>query len=290
MTPFNQQTKAQVEKAFSNLNQDTLLDLFYTHLNYDRASHRQWDTNIQQSIADTAPLVIANAASGAFQIIYTHLNSDNLNNKRDQRKIIEKLLLDRPYSLFVFSNQNQSQWHFVNVKHQSSTQRQRLFRRIAITKGEVNRTTIEQISELDLKRFGDDLATISPLKIQQQQDRSFDVEQVTKKFFTEYSRVFKQVESSIEGIPNPEHQRLFTQKLFNRLMFIAFIQKKGWLKFGESIDYLNALWQDYKQSDKLLSRSIIAPLLLRLKRSTTARSHRNYWYSTLSQWRVIPTE
>ena len=32
-------------------------------------------------------------------------------------------------------------------------------------------------------------------------------------------------------------------------MFIAFIQKKGWLKFGESIDYLNALWQDYKQSD-----------------------------------------
>jgi hypothetical protein len=254
MTPFNQPTKAQVEKAFNNLDRDTLLDLFYTHLNYDRASQpistRQWDTNIQQSIADTAPIVIASAGSGAFQIIYTRLNSDNLNNKQEQRKIIEKLLLDRPYSLFVFSNQNQSQWHFVNVKHQSSTQRQRLFRRIAIAKGEVNRTAIEQISELDLKRCGSDLSTISPLKIQQQHDQAFDVEQVTKKFFTEYSRVFKQVESSIEGIPNPEHQRLFTQKLFNRLMFIAFIQKKGWLKFGESIDYLNALWQDYKQSER----------------------------------------
>jgi type I restriction-modification system DNA methylase subunit len=251
MIPFNQPTKAQVEKAFNNLDRETLLDLFYTHLNYDRASQtistRQWDTNIQQSIADTTPLVIASAASGAFQIIYTRLNSDNLNNKQEQRKIIKKLLLDRPYSLFVFSNRNQSQWHFVNVKHRSSTQR--LFRRIAITKGEVNRTAIEQISELDLKQFGNDLATISPLKIQQQHDRAFDVEQVTKKFFTEYSRVFQQVESSIEGIPNPEHQRLFTQKLFNRLMFIAFIQKKGWLKFSESIDYLNALWQDYKQLD-----------------------------------------
>jgi type I restriction-modification system DNA methylase subunit len=254
MIPFNQPTKTQVEQAFSNLDRDTLLDLFYTHLNYDRASQlistRQWDTNIQQSIADTAPTVIASAAGGAFQIIYTRLNSDNLNNKQEQRKIIEKLLLDRPYSLFIFTNLNQSQWHFVNVKQQSSNQRQRLFRRIAITKGEVNRTAIEQISELDLKRFGDDLAIISPLKIQQQHDRAFDVEQVTKKFFTEYSRVFKQVESSIEGIPNPEHQRLFNQKLFNRLMFIAFIQKKGWLKFGESIDYLNALWQDYKQSER----------------------------------------
>ena len=206
-------TKAQVEKALHNLSQDTLLDLFYKHLHYDRASQpistRQWDTKIQQSIADTSPIVIASAGSGAFQIIYTRLNSDNLNNKQEQRQMIEKLLLDRPYSLFVFSNQNQSQWHFVNVKHQLSTQRQRLFRRIAITRGEVNRTAIEQISELDLKRFGSEQSDISPLKIQQQHDRAFDVEQVTKKFFTEYSRVFQQVESSIEGIPNPEHQRLF---------------------------------------------------------------------------------
>jgi len=74
MNQFNQPTKTKVEKAFSNLNQDTLLDLFYTHLNYDRElqpiSTRQWDTNIQQSLADTPPIVIASAGSGAFQIIY----------------------------------------------------------------------------------------------------------------------------------------------------------------------------------------------------------------------------
>jgi len=32
-------------------------------------------------------------------------------------------------------------------------------------------------------------------------------------------------------------------------MFIAFIQKKGWLKFDGKTDYLSALWQDYQQDN-----------------------------------------
>src|SRR5208283_3992844 len=35
---------------------------------------------------------------------------------------------------------------------------------------------------------------------------------------------------------------------FNRLMFISFIQKKGWLKFGGQTDYLRALWSDYSKT------------------------------------------
>jgi hypothetical protein len=31
----------------------------------------------------------------------------------------------------------------------------------------------------------------------------------------------------VQGIADPERGRLFTQRLFNRLMFLAFIQKKG---------------------------------------------------------------
>jgi Eco57I restriction-modification methylase/TaqI-like C-terminal specificity domain len=249
-------TKTKVAKVLDNLSQSTLLDLFYKHLNYDRVdgasqsiSTRQWDDNIKDRIADTAPVVLASGAGGAFQVIYTRLKSEHLSNKQEQRKIIEKLLPDRPYSLFVFANSSQSQWHFVNVKNQESITRRRLFRRIAVTKGEVNRTAIEQISELDLKRLGENLSALSAMKIQEHHDRAFDVEAVTTKFFTEYDRVFKLVEQSIEGIPNDVNRRLFTQKLFNRLMFVTFIQKKGWLKFGDSIDYLNALWQDYKGED-----------------------------------------
>src|SRR5207302_9664306 len=58
------------------------------------------------------------------------------------------------------------------------------------------------------------------------------------------------VEGQIEGIKDAERKRLFAQRLFNRLMFVAFIQKKGWLKFGKSADYLAALWEHYQKNRK----------------------------------------
>ena len=40
-------------------------------------------------------------------------------------------------------------------------------------------------------------------------------------------------------------QRSFVQTLFNWLMFVYFLSRKGWLTFQNDKDYLNALWQDY---------------------------------------------
>ena len=39
------------------------------------------------------------------------------------------------------------------------------------------------------------------------------------------------------------------QTLFNRLMFIYFLSRKGWLTFRGDKDYLNALWRDYEATD-----------------------------------------
>ena len=72
---------------------------------------------------------------------------------------------------------------------------------------------------------------------------AFDVEPVTREFFRVYREVFEKVEAAVTGITDPERRRLFTQRLFNRLMFIAFIEKKGWLKLGDRTDYLSALWE-----------------------------------------------
>ncbi len=74
--------------------------------------------------------------------------------------------------------------------------------------------------------------------------KAFDVETVTDKFFADYQRVFKQVENAVEGIPEgkPETRRLYTQRLFNRLMFLCFIEKKGWLTYNGDRNYLRALF------------------------------------------------
>ena len=74
--------------------------------------------------------------------------------------------------------------------------------------------------------------------------KAFDVEAVTDKFFADYQRVFTQVETSVEGIPESESEkrRLYTQRLFNRLMFLRFTEKKGWLTYNGDRNYLRALF------------------------------------------------
>ena len=74
---------------------------------------------------------------------------------------------------------------------------------------------------------------------------AFDVEVVTDNFFADYQTVFAQVEDAVEGIPEnlEEAKRLYTQRLFNRLMFLRFIEKKGWLTYNGNREYLRSLFE-----------------------------------------------
>jgi hypothetical protein len=79
-------------------------------------------------------------------------------------------------------------------------------------------------------------------------DAAFDVEAVTRQFFTRYREVFEEVESDIRGLKDRDRRRLFTQRLFNRLMFVAFVQRKGWLELSGQTNYLEALWNAYRST------------------------------------------
>lgn len=264
MSPLELQES--VQKSLQNLkNLDTLKKLFWSQLNYERVnkalSRRRWTERVANELVED-PLVLASGGTdNAFQIIYARLKSDSL--ARDgERLVVNHLLKNHPYALFIFSNQAQSQWHFLNVKYDSTTERRKLFRRISVGEGEHLRTATEQLSLLDLESINSDA---SPLEIQQRHDDAFDVEVVTNKFFTQYRQIFEKVEGLIQPtLRDTERRRLFTQKLYNRLMFIAFIQKKGWLKFNGKTDYLSALWQDYQQDNGTTNRNFYCDRLSHL--------------------------
>ena len=74
---------------------------------------------------------------------------------------------------------------------------------------------------------------------------AWDVEQVTNAFFKRYKEVFQAAQTYMDGIEG-EDARLCAQRLFNRLLFIRFLEKKGWLTFNGRHDYLQALWEDYQ--------------------------------------------
>ncbi|NCS38028.1 MAG: N-6 DNA methylase [Microcystis aeruginosa BS13-10] len=241
---------------------DTLKKLFWSELNYEREnqtlSRRNWTEKAVEALAED-PILLASGGED-FRVIYARLNSNQLPLNLE-RLVVTQLLKDYPYALFIFSNANQEKWHFLNVKYDVKQDKRQVFRRIQVSPGEQLRTATESLSLLDL----DNISSQSPLAIQERHDEAFDVEKVTKKFFEKYRLVFEKVEQLIsQTLPNADQRRLFTQKLFNRLMFIVFIQKKGWLKFNEQTDYLETLWQDYRndnsKSDKNFYRDRLTHL------------------------------
>jgi len=103
--------------------------------------------------------------------------------------------------------------------------------------GQACRTPAQRLEALRHYREG---ATLQHLV------EAFKVEPLFKEFYKDYRQVFEKVEGLIgSSIKDDELRHLFTQRLFNRLMFLAFIERRGWLRMGERTDYLTALWEDY---------------------------------------------
>ena len=190
----NQENILDILQNFHGI--DSLKELFWTELNYD---HRNIPLSYQggDALANDPILLATGGTDAAFHVIYTHLNSDRL-LLTTERRIISQLLNDHPYALFIFSNNEQSHWHFVNVKYDTDDpKKRRLFRRITISPYEKLRTASERIAMLDLARISPLLATIPPLEIQTSHEKSFDVEAVTNQFFKDYKSVFQNLQHDL---------------------------------------------------------------------------------------------
>jgi hypothetical protein len=220
---------------------------------------------------------LAGGTDNDFHVIYARLASNQL-LLGQERPVVSRLLRDHPYALFVFSNATQNHWHFLNVKDDEHIDKRRLFRRITVGPEERLRTASERLAMPDLESISPDLFGLSPLVIQQHHGDAFDVEAVTEEFFKQYARVFARVEQLIKGFSEPEHKRLFTQRLFNRLMFIAFIQKKGWLKFDSQTDSRSALWEAYER-DRSLEKKFYCERLQPLFFAGLNNSYRSQHYA-----------
>ena len=93
--------------------------------------------------------------------------------------------------------------------------------------------------------------------------QAFSIEKVTREFYKAYAAVFEAAEDYIakanKGLKD-DKMRLFTQMLFNRLMFLRFVEKKGWLKFGDGRDYLKNLFAAKGLKGKSFYKSRLCPL------------------------------
>ena len=138
--------------------------------------------------------------------------------------------------LLVVTNTSCSQLHLIYPSYEDKLP---TLRRMVVERDLPRRTAIEQIANIYQLWQEKDSIHIAL-------ESAFDVEAVTKRFFTEYKRVFDTAMEKVQGFGlSQEDKRLYVQALFNRLMFVYFLSRKGWLTFRGNMDYLNALWKDY---------------------------------------------
>jgi hypothetical protein len=76
----------------------------------------------------------------------------------------------------------------------------------------------------------------------------FDVDRVTKRFYDRFKSEHDTFLRFLKGIPDEEMQRWYASVMLNRLMFIYFIQKKGFL--DSNINYLQDKLTDSKHRGK----------------------------------------
>ena len=204
---------------------------------------------IKASLAED-PQLFASAGEGdEFHVIYLRFNKDRL-LLTDERAIINRLTKQHPYCLYIFSNREQNIWHFTNVRLPDKEQeadnplKRKLIRRIVIAQDENLRTAIERISLLAINSDNKKQAALS---IQKQHDEAFDVEKITKQFYTEYKAMFQTLwKDLLKQTNDNKWAHDYSLQILNRLMFLYFIQRKRWM--NDDPEWLSSFWKAYQQA------------------------------------------
>jgi hypothetical protein len=232
---------------------DTLKELFWTELNYEREnkplSMRNWPDSARKALVDDPILFASGGEDNAFHVLYCRLASDSL-QRNLERPIVNQLIREHPYCLFVFSDTTQSSWHFLNIKYDEKAEQRRLFRRITVRADGGLRTAAERLQMLDLASFGKELFGIPALEIQKRHDDAFDVEKVTKDFYKElanwYFWALKHVRFPKDAPKEADgHDHIGVIRMITRLIFCWFVKEKG---------LIPEVLFDQRRLDKLLDR------------------------------------
>ena len=218
--------------------------LFVEVLDFDRA-FGQVDLGAAASSAGLPASVERVASSGGVHVVFLSLEtapSDRV--RKAELATAAKVVTDQLGGdlLLVVANASFSQLHLVYPSFEGVRP---VLRRMVVERDLPRRTAVQQVSNIYWK-------SRDTGSIQRALDEAFDVEPVTREFFREYKRVFEAATTWIADFDNDtenENKRRFVQTLFNRLMFVYFLSRKGWLTFKGDKDYLNALWRDYQATE-----------------------------------------
>ena len=233
---------SSIQRHLDNAAQPTSLrDLFAQTLNWGRPQGSGQQLRVGGGVSS---LLIAQpvAQLGAIPVFRIDWPAPKGPNVLQRRAVYQALSPVAVEHLICYVSEGGRQVAFVWARNRGGKRVE--MRTLPYEQGSSARTTIERLAALafhfdEFDHFG----AVAPTRVLERLNMAFDVEAVTKQFFATYRHCFEQAEALISGIDDLNAGRLFVQKLFNRLMFVLFLERKGWLRYGDRRDYLRALWE-----------------------------------------------
>ncbi len=211
-----------------------------------------------ESIRDVYELVNVGRPS-PFRVFHVQLE-DGAIRRTPIRRFLEAFYRHHPQgeNLFVFSSKDRfDELAFVSpvrIPDPRDSAKVRLWLRyLQVQRTDPYRTDQEVLSRIRADGIRD--AT----KIWELHREAFSVQRVTKDFFKDYSKIFGLVAKHLTEMhpkKGSEWARSYAHQLLNRIMFIYFIARKGWLlgpDGGPDRNFMRNFWEAYREA-KLASR------------------------------------
>ncbi len=201
---------------------DDARTLYCKLLNYDYQDRpipvEDWSRSAKEIIIDAKII----ARKSDFYILYFTIRKLTRTNERAVLKEILKHFSD---CVVIFSNEEETEFHITSPKYEPESRYKFVIRRYVVGKYEKLRTASERLCRTYA------LDTDTPTELKAKHDDAFNVEAVAKQFYKEYRAILDEIEEELQsqGIGDKKTAKGFAQQFLNRLMFLYFIQKRGWL-------------------------------------------------------------
>jgi hypothetical protein len=218
--------------------------LFIDVLGWNRASSEAaWDHDAAGETAFSRRTVAELGGVVAIQVV----TDAGWPDEAQRIRVWKHIAHSHAENLLIFTDKqtgaSQSQWYWVKRdKHPESGKPRLTPRRHEYFKGQPVdlfasklQAMVVELSELDAS------GRLPVLEAARRIAAALDVEKTTKKFFAAYQQQHLELLKHIQGIDNERDKRWYASVLLNRLMFVWFLQKKGFLhdqKGLQAYDYL----------------------------------------------------
>ncbi len=161
-------------------------------------------------------------------------------SKRKQYELAKRILKDGNHNAGIFAFYGDG-GHFrlslVTIAYHGTQRKFSAFRRYTffVDPALPNKTFLQQMRRANFSTFAGILQT-------------FSLEAVSDEFYKEFEPQFDALASSVKNTSDGDLQKDFALLFVIRIIFLGFVQKKGWL--AHSARFLQDYWEEYRRSGR----------------------------------------